>query len=460
MSLSGTVLIVDDDEVIVELYSAILDAAGYSRRLHCNDSRNVMGLLRSNDVTVVLLDLYMPHISGQELLEQIVREFPEVPVIILTLEDKIDVAVDCMKIGAFDFMTKPVDENRLVNSTAHAIRVHELQSEVRALSRTHGRADLSRPEVFEGIVSQSPAMLTVFAYIEAIADSPKSVLVTGESGTGKELVARAVHDASGRTGEFVAINVSGLDDTVFSDTLFGHRRGAFTGADGVRKGLIERAADGTLFLDEIGDLDNAAQVKLLRLLQDGEYYALGSDMPTKSTARVVAATNADLRGKQQDGSFRKDLYYRLMSHHVRIPALRERPGDLPLLLRHLVDESAALLGRESPSIPARLADVLAPYPFPGNVRELQSLVHDAMSRTSRDELAIETFIDYVEDHREESVLLASGNLRFGDPLPTLQDVEEVLFREALARTGGNQTAAARMIGVSQSTLSRRARRSD
>jgi DNA-binding NtrC family response regulator len=456
-SSTENILIVDDDDVIVELYGSILEAAGWSDTLRCSDSRKVMELLRENDVSAILLDLYMPHISGQELLDQIMGEFPDIPVIILTLEDKIDVAVECMKVGAFDFMTKPIDENRLANSIAHAVRVHALQYEVHVLSRRHGVADLENPAAFESIVTGSDVMMTMFAYIEAIVQSPKALLITGESGTGKDLVARAVHDASGRSGQFVAVNVSGLDDTMFSDTLFGHRRGAFTGADSVRKGLIEQAANGTLFLDEIGDLDNAAQVKLLRLLQDGEYYPLGSDSQGHSSARIVAATNADLQEKQADGSFRRDLYYRLMAHHVRIPPLRERIEDLPLLLDHFIAESARLLNRPAPSAPARLADILASYSFPGNIRELQSLVHDVVSRDTGSILSAEYFVDYIESHRQESGELVTGTQRFSfrEPFPTLREVEQFLIDEALERSGGNQTVAARMLGVSQSTLSRR-----
>jgi DNA-binding NtrC family response regulator len=475
MTASGeTILICDDDEVIVELYSTFLEGAGWTRSLHCPDSRDVMPTLRANDVSAILLDLYMPHLSGRDLLQEIVAEFPEIPVIILTLEEKIDVAVECMKDGAFDFMTKPVDENRLINSVAHAIRVRELQDEVRVLSRRHGRGDLSDPAVFDSIVTNSDIMMTVFAYVEAVARSPKAVLITGESGTGKELVARSVHDASGRTGQFVAVNVSGLDDTVFSDTLFGHRRGAFTGADSVRKGLIEQAAQGTLFLDEIGDLDNAAQVKLLRLLQEGEYYALGSDTPGRSTARIVAATNADLHAAQSEGRFRKDLFYRLMSHHVRIPPLRERLEDLPLLLNHFVTESSRLLERDPPAVPPRIVEMLRSYPFPGNVRELQSLVHDAASTSGGGSLSVQFFADYIAAHRAEAekavgtvgpevardrlsrgVLPQGARFAFSEPFPTLQEVEDFLIEEALSREKGNQTAAARLLGISQSTLSRR-----
>jgi len=459
---TDSILIVDDDEVIVELYGTILEEAGFSDLLLCTDSREVMQIIRANPVAAILLDLYMPHISGQELLDQITREFPEIPVIIVTLEDKIDVAVDCMKVGAFDFMTKPIDENRLVTSIAHAVQVHELQDQVHVLSHSHGITDLAHPEVFESIITASDAMINVFAYIEAIAGSPKALLITGESGTGKELIAQAAHDASGRSGQFVAVNVSGLDDTVFSDTLFGHRKGAFTGADSVRKGLIEQAAGGTLFLDEIGDLDNAAQVKLLRLLQEGEFYALGSDIAGRSQARIIAATNADLRSKQMDGSFRRDLYYRLMAHHVRIPPLRERSEDLPLLLDHFVEEGARMMSRDIPEIPTGLLPLLASYAFPGNVRELQSLVQDAVSRSTGTSLSMEPFVAYLDAHSDadaEARGAASGNrasrFAFEEPFPTLQEAEDFLISEALARTGGNQTAAARLLGVSQSTLSRR-----
>ena len=472
MAPSGeTILICDDDDVIVELYSTILDGAGWADRLHCTDSREVLNLLRKNEVSAILLDLYMPHLSGRDVLEQIVAEFPEIPVIILTLEEKIDVAVECMKIGAFDFMTKPIDENRLINSVAHAVRVRELQDEVYVLSRRHRIGDLSNPDVFNAIVTSNDSMITVFAYVEAVAKSPKAVLITGESGAGKELVARALHDASGRSGQFVAVNVSGLDDTVFSDTLFGHRRGAFTGADGVRKGLIEQAAGGTLFLDEIGDLVNPAQVKLLRLLQEGEYYALGSDTPGRSTARIIAATNADLRSAQAEGRFRKDLYYRLMAHHVRIPPLRERSGDVPLLVNHFVRESCALLDLPVPAVPHRLLDALSSYDFPGNVRELQSLIHDAVSQSGGSALPVQYFVDHITAHAGESPkgalpgaasggpvaagMQPAGRFWFSEPFPTLGEVESFLMEEALARSDGNQTAAARLLGVSQSTLSRR-----
>jgi DNA-binding NtrC family response regulator len=373
-----------------------------------------------------------------------------------------------MKIGAFDFMAKPIDENRLINAINHAVKIRELQDEVHILSTSSDSIDLNHPEAFDEIVTVSPAMKKIFRYVEAIAGSPKSVLITGESGTGKELIARAIHRLSGLSGKFVAVNVSGLDETMFSDTLFGHRRGAFTGADRSRSGLIEEAAGGTLFLDEIGDLQPGAQVKLLRLLQEEEYYPLGADQPARSTARIITATNADLSARQQQGSFRKDLYYRLMAHHVQLPPLRMRQEDIEPLVHYFVDESVRSLGKTKPRVPDEAYQTLRQYGFPGNVRELQSLIYDAVSRQDGGTLPLSFFRSYVHEQRErEQAEVPNGsaaidgkviNLRGG--LPTLHEVEEHLIREALRRTGGNQSAAARLLGISQSTLSRRQQKAE
>jgi DNA-binding NtrC family response regulator len=285
------------------------------------------------------------------------------------------------------------------------------------------------------------------------------VLVTGESGTGKELIARVIHKVSGRPGRFVPVNVSGLDDTLFSDTLFGHVKGAFSGADSARKGFIEQAAEGTLFLDEIGDLELVSQIKLLRLLQEGEFYALGTDTPGRCSARIIAATNADLKAKQLDKSFRPDLYYRLMAHHIELPPLRDRPEDLALLIPHFAREAAGQLSKQPPEIPKDLVPLLSPYGFPGNIRELSSLLYDAVSRSDSGRLDIGFFREYIDKHGSDAESPAAPSLErqlfSGGRLPTLQEAENMLIREALRVSGGNQSAAARLIGVSQSTLSRR-----
>lgn len=461
------VLVVEDDYVSTEFYRTILSSRGFDDIISCEDSRDVMGVLAENVISIILLDLNMPYISGQELLQEIISEYPEIPVIILTGEDKVDTAVECMKLGAFDFMAKPIDETRLLPAIEHALKIRELQDEVHILSSTAESLDVQNPEAFDEIVTNHPEMRKIFRYVEAIAPSSRAVLVTGESGTGKELVARAVHRLSGRSGKFVAVNVSGLDETVFSDTLFGHRRGAFTGAEQVRRGLIEEAALGTLFLDEIGDLTVGAQVKLLRLLQEREYYPLGADSSETSSARIIAATNADLQERQRRGKFRKDLYYRLRAHHLEIPPLRSRREDTALLIDYFLSEASHALGRkEKAVVPDAVYTLLEDYSFPGNVRELQSLIYDAVSRHRTRTLPLSFFREYVRAEREsgDGELSASHSssprISISGTLPTLREVEEYVIAEALRQTRGNQSQAARILGVSQSKLSRRSRQDD
>lgn len=318
---------------------------------------------------------------------------------------------------------------------------------------------------FAGIITADPQMTGIFRYVESIAGTAQPVLITGETGVGKELIARSIHALSGRKGRFVAVNVAGVEDQVFNDTLFGHVRGAFTDADSPRRGLIEAAAGGTLFLDEIGDLSFTSQAKLLRLLQEAEYYPLGSDRIKRSDARIEAATNRDLWQLQRDGKFRRDLNFRIRTHHVHVPPLRERSGDIPLLLDHFLERAAAELGRVKPSCPAALVRDLEGYAFPGNVRELGTMVYDALCRNPADTLAPGTFRDRV--HRRaatpsappsEAAAPQAGDAPqavFPGQLPTLKEVTELLVREAMRRTDGNQTAAARLLGVSQPALSKR-----
>ncbi len=477
---AARVLIVDDDELTAEVYSIQIEEAGLGRPLVCTDSRQALNRLAEHSASLVLLDLNMPHVGGLELLSRINEEAPEVTTIVITVNDDVDTAVECMKHGAFDFLSKPVDQARLLTAVRHALRIRELEAEVNTLSVRVGAAELSAPEAFADIVTSDPAMFRMFAYIEAIAASPKSVLITGESGSGKELIARAVHRASGRPGRFVAVNVSGLDETMVSDTLFGHTRGAYTGAASGRHGLIEQATDGTLFLDEIGDMAINAQLKLLRLLQEEEYYPLGSDVPRKARVRIVAATNADLEQRQQDGAFRRDLYYRLLAHSVRVPPLRERKDDISLLVDHFVALAAKELGKPVPVVPSMVYSALAEHGFPGNIRELQSLMYDAVSLSNESTLALSSIEQHIgrsvgggsdspgdfsdgDAHAASASPDSSGHddcdpICIGSRFPTLREVEDYLVDQAFERAQGSQTAAARLLGVSQSTLSRRLRK--
>jgi DNA-binding NtrC family response regulator len=316
------------------------------------------------------------------------------------------------------------------------------------------------PDAFAEIVTRSPLMLSRFRHVEDIAESDKPVLLTGESGVGKELVAKAIHRLSRRSGKFVCENIAGLDDTMVTDTLFGHCRGAFTDAEGVRKGLVEEAHGGTLFLDEIGDLSFNLQVKLLRFIEEKEFRALGSDEVRASDARIIIATNVDLDQRLREGRFREDLFYRL-TYRIDLPPLRERREDIPLLVHHFVAQCAASAGWETPEVPEALAVLLGVYPFPGNVRELKNMVENACSRCRSGTLTAASFGKYLRDGLDtaragETARGTEGDVvTFMGGIPTLQQTEELLVAETLRRTHGNQSLAARLLGLSPSALSRR-----
>ncbi len=342
-----TILVVDDEEAVLNGVRRTLRAAGFENVLMCRDPRDVEPLLDADRVSLILLDLMMPHLTGHELLERIVASHPEIPVIVVTAEQDIRTAVECMKNGAYDYLVKPSAGPELVAVIERALAHRELREENARLRAKLLQEALAHPEQFDEIITVDAAMHALFAYLEVIAPGSNPVLISGETGSGKELFARAIHNLSGRRGPFCAVNVAGLDDTMFSDTLFGHKPGAFTGAVGTRKGMIESAGRGTLFLDEIGDLSEASQVKLLRVLQEREYHTLGDDVPKRLEARVVAATHQD------PAKLRRDLYFRLRGYHVRIPPLRERTGDLPSLVNHFVREAAHTTSTASrPSFPS------------------------------------------------------------------------------------------------------------
>jgi DNA-binding NtrC family response regulator len=454
------ILIIDDEEDVLQSYRMALLLARIDNFVLCNDGTNAMSLLEKGPHSAIILDLFMPRITGQELLVKIRERYPEIPVIVVTGSNNVNTAVECMKHGAHEYMVKPVEENQLIAGLRNAVEIGELRRENLALQTRMMIAGLKAPDVFSNIITVNENMNLIFRYIEAIAASPRPVLITGESGTGKELVARAIHEASGRTGKFVAVNVGGLDDTMFSDTLFGHRKGAYTGADCERTGLIEQAVNGTLFLDEIGVLEKNSQIKLLRLLQEGEYYSLGSDIIKTTDAVVIAATNADLQTQMKEGAFRNDLYYRLNTHHIRLPALRERPNDIPVLASHFVSEAAKSLAKKCPEIAVDVLAMLRRQAFPGNVRELQSLIFDAVAQCEDPVLGSTYFQGQSAGHGKPDSSARSFSISYSGDLPRLEDVEEFFVAEALRLTNDNHTAAATLLGVSQSTISRRIKNRD
>jgi DNA-binding NtrC family response regulator len=456
------ILIVDDEANILLAVDTTLQMAGLNNTITCQDSRRVMEMLSDTPVEAMLLDLNMPNIDGHRLLDDVRREYPDVPVIIVTGAVDVETAVRCIKAGAFDYIVKPVEPERLITAVNRAISFQELKRENRSLRRRVLHDDLEHPEVFSRIITRDKKMLAIFQYVEAIATTSQPVLIRGETGVGKELIARTIHALSGLKGRFVAVNIAGLDDTVFSDTLFGHVKGAFTGADTPRGGLIEQADGGTLFLDEIGDLTQASQVKLLRLLQEGEYFALGSDVARTADVRIIAATNQRLSELLNQGRFRKDLNYRLQTHRIYIPPLRQRLDDIPLLLDHFMTGAADRLDKPKPAVPHRLAALLAAHSFPGNVRELESMVFDALSRHRSGALALDSFQSHINRESTSESLPPDTHDESGDAaitfplrLPTIKEATRLLIQEALKRCDGNQSRAAALLGVSQQALSKR-----
>ncbi len=457
------ILLVDDEEQFLYSVETSLNSDGINNIRLQHDSTKVLEMLEKDEFSLIVLDVNMPGISGLELLPKIKDKYPEIPVIILTALNDVESAVESIKSGAYNYILKPVDNTRLVTTIRGALEYREVLSENRRLKDYLLKDKIENPEAFEEIITKDKSMRSIFKYIEAIANSPLPVLITGETGVGKELIARAIHKASSRDGNLVAVNVAGLDDTLFSDTLFGHKKGAFTGAEQDRKGLIEQAEKGTLFLDEIGDLSIESQVKLLRLIQDNKYYPLGSDLPKQADVRIICATNLSIEEMKESNKFRKDLYYRLQTHHIHIPPLRERKDDIPLLIDNFLEKAAEKLNKKKPTPPKELYTLLSNYHFPGNIRELEGLIYDAVSIhrfgvLSLDSIRNKIFTDIKKDVDLESTEENLSKIVFPENLPTLKEVEEALIQEALKRADNNQSIAARLLGLSRRALNNRLNR--
>jgi DNA-binding NtrC family response regulator len=462
----STVLLVDDEEHILQTFSMVLESAGYENVITMSDNRQVLPFLAKHKKTIVVLDLVMPHLHGDELLCAIKADFPWVSAIIMTAMNDLEKAVECMKKGAFDFLVKPVEQERFLTTVGKAMEISCLQDEIAHLKSSLLDEELRHAEAFSEIVTNSKTMRAIFHYVEAIGGSGQTVMITGETGVGKELLARAVHRVSGRGGNFIAVDVAGLDETMFSDTLFGHEKGAYTGAERKRDGMIARASEGTLFLDEIGDLNIASQIKLLRLIEEKTYYSLGSDLSKKSDARIVVATNKDLMGLMADGRFRKDLYYRLRSHHVHIPPLRERSEDIPRLVDTFLSEASESLGKGKPVPPPELYDLMYAYHFPGNIRELRALIYDAVAQHQCGILSMESFKEAIRADpaavKKEAVTAyadADVLVSIFKHYPSLKEVEEFVIEHALRRAHNNQGIAASLLGITRQALNGRLMRS-
>lgn len=456
----AAVLLVADGPQLLGSGRIALCTAGCANVVAVQDGPEVPRLLTRREVSLIVLDLSMVGVPGRAILNQVATEHPDIPIIVLIGAEEGEAAIDCLQAGAVDCVVKPVEQSRLAAAVRKALAARPFLPELLERKRRFRTGESHFREAFAEIVTEDHAMYAMFSYLEAICFSPQPVLITGETGTGKELVAKALHKLSRRPGELVTVNVAGLDDTLFSDTLFGHTKGAYTGAERPRGGLIMAAADGTLFLDEVGDLTAASQVKLLRLLEDGAYYALGADRPLRTNARIVVATNRDLGEQVAAGTFRKDLYFRLRTHELQLPPVRERRDDIPLLLKYFIDDAARVLGKPAPAVPFVLLTMLHTYEFPGNVRELRAMAFDAVARHGDGPLCIQSFKNSIgagatlATHTRQNPEAAFRSL-FRDRLPTLHEVEEALTNEAMARADGNQGAAASILGISRQALNKR-----
>ena len=434
------ILVVDDENSLRELLSILLQREGYLVE-QAVDGAAAFALAQENTYDLIISDIQMPKMTGIELLRQLREEDNDVTVMMITAFSSTEEAVEAMKLGAYDYITKPFknDEIRLV--IKNALEREQLQQENRQLKQ-----QLGQRFSFHNLIGNSPAMSKLIALLERVAPSQVNVLITGESGTGKELVAKALHQNSDRKNQpFVPINCGAIPENLLESELFGHEKGAFTGANRRKEGLFESANNGTLFLDEIGELPMGMQVKLLRVLQEREFRRVGGTNTISLNIRLVAATNQDLSERIKEGSFREDLFYRLNVVSIELPPLRTRPGDIQLLIDRFYQR---LTGKDEYLIQKQALELLLNYDWPGNVRELENLVERCVVLGETEELTVECLPDQIKKK--------SHNVYGGiDDLPEdgfdlekwLEEMEKAVLLQALEKSGGVRKRAAELLGI-------------
>jgi two-component system, NtrC family, response regulator AtoC len=445
--MSGLILLVDDDLAMTGVLGEALPAKGYQVLARAS-GEEALALLQTEDVDVVVTDLHMKGMSGLELCARIVANRPDVPVVVITAFGSLEAAIEAIRAGAYDFVTKPFEPKTLVVALDRAVQHRTLRQEVRRLRE---QIDRSRP--LPDIVGDSAALRPVRDLIQRLVESDVSVLVTGESGTGKELVARALHSTGRRrSGPFVAVNCAALPESLLESELFGHVRGAFTDAKAPRAGLFVQAHGGTLFLDEVGEMPTALQAKLLRALQERRVRALGAEGETPIDVRLICATNRDLETAIEERRFREDLYFRINVVQIPLPSLRVRGNDVLLLAQHFVARFAAQTGKSVRGLSATAAEKLLGYAWPGNVRELQNAIERAVALTRFEEIAVDDLPDKLRRYQGGQVLTEGS-----DPaeLVPLEEVERRYILRVLEAVGGRRSDAAKVLGIDRKTLYRK-----
>ena len=439
-----SILLVDDEPKMRDVLSVALGELGY-RALTAASGEEALEILDREEVDLVLSDLRMKGMHGRELLREIKRRWPNLPVVLMTAYSSVKDAVQAIKEGAFDYIDKPFEMEDLATTLANGLRLYDVLRDNQRL-----RAELEDRHSFESLIGNSPVFRRVIGAIAEVCDSRTNVLVTGESGTGKEMVARAIHfNSSRKTRPFVALNCAAIPEGLLESELFGHVRGAFTGATANRVGRFQQADGGTLFLDEIGDMPLAVQAKMLRVLQDRTFEPVGSTTSRTVDVRIVSATNKDLQVAIRDGRFRDDLYYRLNVFPIALPPLRERLEDLPLLVDHFTRQIVTSMGKRLTGFSPAALRAMAGYRWPGNVRELQNCIERSIIVARGASVEVDDLPAYLFDRRDGKPVTPETTQ---DLDAELARIERQIILDALGKTGGVQITAAELLGISERSL--------
>ncbi len=445
---NASILIVDDEKNYLELMKSLLQEEGYQNITTEWNPRNVESILNNNTIDIVLLDVYMPGLNGLELLENLIPQYPQISFIMITGVDDVQIALKAVKLGAYEFITKPPDIDRLSLTIKRALEQKLLEKERDTLRGSVDESGVSK-EKFKEIITESPSILKVFELIEIFAPTNETVLITGETGTGKDLIAKKIHQLSPRKDKpLVTVNLASISPTLFESELFGHERGSFTGATNERLGYFEAANGGTIFLDEIGEMPKELQGKLLRAIQYNEIYRIGSTKPLKLDIRIITATNKNLLEAVNEKEFRADLYYRLNRGYIKLPPLRDRGEDIIILSKYFLDAGNKTYSKKAKGFSTKVLNKLMSYSFPGNIRELENLVLNSVAKTRDNELITE--IDIPDVLSEKAFTAPTENT-----LITIDEAIKIHISKVMQYTNGNIQRAALVLGVSERTLQRR-----
>lgn len=438
-----TILIIDDEDNIRNGLATNFELEDYEVKTASN-GKDGLDLVAKGDIDLVITDLRMDGISGEEVVKRVTTETPGIPVIVLTGHGSIDAAVEAMKSGAYDFLTKPLNLDQLNLIVKRALENRELSLQHKLL-----KEEIESSACLEQMIGRSAEMQKVFSMIKKVAPAKASVLITGESGVGKELVANAIHNLSGRKDKaFIKVHCAALSESLLESELFGHEKGAYTGADSMQKGRFELAHGGTIFLDEIGEINQNVQIKILRVLQEKTFERVGGEKSISVDVRIVAATNKNLEEEVKAGRFREDLYYRLNVVHLKVPSLKERKDDLPLLIDSFIKKFAAENEKEITGIDSKAKAALLKYDWPGNIRQLQNCIESSVVMSNGKQIKLEDLPLSVSEYTgQEAISIPMGI--------SLEDAEKIIIMQNLSANKGNKSKTADVLGIGRKTLHRK-----